>query len=410
MSTVPFRNVSGHSIDLSIAATIAGVTVSPPSATLAAGDELDVQLLVTAPVQSIPGVPAMGDVLVAVNGNQLLGRSLQLTTNGAVMTTSQQTLDFGESSVPASPLVRTFTVVNTGNEDGELMPNEPAAPYSLTSTGSVDIAGGTSQAVGVAFQPLDGSFDASLALSFSSNTCQPPPTSIALSGVGTGDAILVDHLVLDFGTATCGAAAATLPLTFTNNAATAQPLTFTVSGPGQSLFTAPVAPTLAPGPSMMTMMVTRNPLEPPLPVGNSSATLAIMAPALTTPTLVTLDQLISAPQLSLDASTITFNMVPEETNRQQNVQVTNSGNAVANVTVSQVLLASAVTVAVSPSSFQIPPGGMVTTTVSISTGNAVTSGSVVFELDAAGSCIAAPTLTVNYSVANGAGSGGSGGG
>jgi hypothetical protein len=402
MSTVPFRNIGTESISFAVASTVAGVEVTPASATLAPGAELDVQLVATAPTESIPGSPVIGNLLVAVNGNQqVLGRPLQLTTNGSVIATSAQTLDFGESSVPATSFVRTFSISNTGNEDVQLMPSNPTAPYTLTNASSVDLAPATSQTIGVAFQPLDGSFDSSVDFAFSpANTCQPPPSSIALSGVGTGDAILVDHLVLDFGTGTCGDAAVALPLTFTNNDAAAQPLAFSLTNNPGFTFVTDSAPTLAAGPSTTTINVTRNLLSPPHSPGPVAATLSIMAPALTGPTLVTLKQQISAPELTLNMSLIAYNPLPEFGGAQTAVQIFNTGNAVANVTVSPALQTFGTTsVSFTPSSFQIPPGGGTFGTVTVGAGNApVGPMSAYFHFTAAGTCIGSQVVEVAFSV------------
>ena len=137
---------------------------------------------------------------------------------------------------------------------------------------------------------IGGSFDQSLPLQFTNNTCQPPPSSIALSGVGTSDSILIDHLVLDFGTAGCGAQAATLPLMFTNEDTMAQPLQFTISGPQADLFEIDPAPTIAAGPaSMATVNVTRIELQPPLVPGPVTAILSkALAAALSMPVTVAL--------------------------------------------------------------------------------------------------------------------------
>jgi hypothetical protein len=401
-STVPFRNIGADSISFAIASTVEGIAASPESATLAPGAELDVQLVATAPSESIPGLPVIGNLLIAVNGNQqTLGRPLQLTTRGSVIATSAQTLDFGESSVPATSFVRTFSITNTGNEDVQLLPSNPTGPYSLTSPNSVDLAPEATQTIGVAFQPLDGSFDSSVDFEFSpANTCQPPPSSIALSGVGTGAAILVDHLVLDFGTGTCGDAAVVLPLTFTNNNAAAQPLAFSLTNnPGFTFLTDP-APTLAAGPSTTTIHVTRNLLSPPHGPGPIAATLSIMAPALTGPTLVTLKQQILAPQVTLSMSMINYNPLPEFGGAQTAVQIVNTGNAVANVTVSPAFTTFGTTsVSFTPSSFQIPPGGGTFGTVTVGAGNApVAQTSAFFQFTAAGTCTGSQFLSVSFSV------------
>ncbi len=402
-TTLPVRNVGHDSVDFELAATLGGVTATPSAATLAPGDEVDVQLVATALSESIPGIAALGDLLVAVNGGQPLARPLQLTTNGAVVSTLEQTLDFGESSVPASPLVRAFSVVNTGNEDAAVDPVAPAAPYSLfgPSAGSVDLAAGSTQMISVAFQPLDGSFDSTLALAFTGNQCQPPPTSVALSGVGTGDPILVDHLVLDFGSGACGASAESLPLTFTNNDPAAQPLTFGLIGNTGFTFGVDPAPTLAAGPSMATVMVTRNPLSPPHSPGLVTATLEIMAPALGTPTLVTLDQMISAPQLTLSTQQLVYNNLPEFGGAQTAIQIMNTGNAIANVTVSPASMTypGGTEVLFTPSSFQVPAGGGVMGTVTVGAGSApISTTTLIFELTADGSCNGSQSLSVTFSV------------
>jgi hypothetical protein len=401
MSTLPFRNVSSHSIDVSIAATVPGVSASPALVTLAPGEEADVQLVATAPSESIPGVVATGNLVVAVDGNRLLGRQLRLSTNGALITASEDTVDFGESSIPASPIVRTFTLVNTGNADAMVTPTAPAAPYSLASAGAITLGAGGSSAVGVSFQPLDGSFPSELALAFSSNTCQPPPTSIALSGVGTGDAILVDHLVLDFGSSNCDMPMpVALPLTFTNEAATAQQLGFTISGGRAFGYSTDPAPLLPPGPSMTTINVTRSQLLLPQSIGVQTSTLTVAAPALATPTLVTLKQTIVSPLLVLSMGSFTFNY-PKMSGTQQTVAITNQGNAVANVTVSpsSVLYPGTTYLGFSPSSFQIPPQGMAIGTVSFTSGTvAIPTTTLSFTFSAVGSCSGTQTLTVTFSV------------
>ena len=210
--------------------------------------------------------------------------------------------------------------------------------------------------------------------------------------------------MLDFGSAACGAAAVSLPLTFTNNAPAAQPLTFALVGNPGFTFGVDPAPTLGAGPSMATVMVTRNPLSPPHSPGLVSATLSITAPALSTATLVTLNQLVSVPQLMLSNSSLSYFGLPLNGGAQTAIQIMNTGNAIAKVTVSPASMtySDGTVVLFTPSSFQVPAGGMAMGTVTVGAGSTPLSLTTqVFELTAEGSCNGSQDLTVMFSVGGG---------
>ena len=148
-------------------------------------------------------------------------------------------------------------------------------------------------------------------------------------------------------------------------------------------------------------MATRNLIAPPQQPGTLTATLAITAPALAVATDVSLTEFISAPQLSLSKTTLAYNNVFEGDGGQTAIQITNTGNAVANVTVSpsSMTYPGGTVLSFTPSSFQIPPNMTAMGTVTLGAGSEeISTTTLTFQLAAVGSCNGSQSLSVTFSI------------
>ena len=406
--TLAIRNFSANAISYSAVSTIPGVTASPSAGEFPAGGTVELALEATVPLESIPASTIAGTLLIAA-GNDVVERDVVLTPEGALLDTSVLQLDFGEGTLGNSD-TRSITITNSGTAPIDLAPalrSTVPAPitatpvFALVNPDPVHVGPGATGNVAVQFAPDQlVSFTSSVDLAPSGSLCQMPLRPVNLSGAATMDEILVDHLTLDFGDAACGAPASTLPLRVTNNVvASSVMLTSTITGTAAGLFD-PVADAIVPAMGMVDLPITRAAIPATATPGGRSATLTVVAtggPGATK--VIALAQSITAPVLAFDRACIDVDMIAPHATVNRMITLTNTGNGVANVTsIPAEFVQGPLHVTISPSAFQIQPGGAIVLTAMVentsSLGIALVKGSPAFTFTAVGECGDPPILTL----------------
>lgn len=401
METVmPLRNVGEDAIHFTIETFAQGLTIAPSEGELPPHGSLDLQITVAAPPEADPGTILEGSIFV-VTEPEVIKRATRLTLHGAVLATSVQTLDFGELPL-FNTRVRTLVVSNSGDEATELTISPPATPSPyMFGTTPTPIAAASNTMIDVSYMPGTlGTNATTLPLSFTGTMCRPPPPSITLNGTATGDPILVDQLVLDFGTAACGTQAASLPFTLTSNLSQAQTMTFSASGSGASRFLLPANAPLPMGPNgMVTSQVTRTALNAPTGVGEVTAQMVATAVPDGTTKNILLRQKISAPIIRATSGFLGSQTMPTNTELSGAILIENLGNVTANViALPSGIMVDDVYFSITPSVFVVPPGGSTLVQVTIASGDTPRFVAQEFFFGSPGNCGAASAATVEISI------------
>jgi hypothetical protein len=397
---VMLRNFGTMPIAFEASTTIDGVSVMPPGGVVEPDVPFELTIVADASTQSIPGVAAEGSLVIATD-REILERTVRLTTAGALIE-ADETLDFGEIGVGQS-MVRSFDIRNVGTSAVDVTLTPPLqTAYSVPMT-SASIGAGELVQFNVSYAPqvLGPTSVASIALSYAGALCQVPPAEVVLSGIASGDPILISNTLLDFGSAACGPAASTLPVTLTSNLPQAQTVNAMITGPDANTFMMIPSGTLPAAPSgMLPIAVTRQPNFVPTPVGAKSATLTLTMNPSGVMKVVTLSHDVVAPVLETGIDAVDFGTVPVFSGTAFETYVTNNGNAVANVTVSPAVMQfpGGTQVHVSPSALQVEPGEQAPLIINLITGGQVITNNFMITLSAVGQCAPPSTIFVTFAV------------
>ena len=351
-ATLSMQNSTAAPIAFTCTSTVGALTVTPSSGTVAPGATVELVATAAAPLQSIPGASVDGDLVIQTDavGAEPIDLPIHLTTSGGVVVLDQSSLDFGQVQDNGTA-TRTLTLHNTGNATVMVSAGAFADPaYSITDATTVQLVGGGSGVFDVAFMPQQEEvFTDVLPLLVTGNLCRPAPSAVTITGAAIAGTILLDETTLDFGTATCGGGASTLGLTMTNLAG---PTTYAAAITAGAYDVAPTAGSLPAGDT--SLAITRQVVGVPTVPGPATGTLHL---DFTNPPQgedVTLRHNIVGPWLEVDQPAFDFGMVPNNASVDVTVQVSNTGNDIANVQIVPVGGASTRTT-VSPTAFQIPP-------------------------------------------------------
>jgi hypothetical protein len=369
-----------------ITSDVPGVTVAPTSGTVAAGDQVTVTVIALADPVGTPGVPMSGQLTIQTSDPSVppIAVPVTLTTVGGVLITDQSTLDFGQVTMSTAHSLA-VNLTNTGNS----MISITAGPFSdpaFTVTGATmfSLAPMASHAVDVQFDPpATQSYGYQLPLQVTGATCQPTPL-VNVTGVGSLDAVLLDHTTLDFGLVPCGSASAMKTLTIMNSNASTYPYTANVTVGGTKFSVSPTSGTVAAS-GNTSMMVTRAQVSIPTTTGAVAGNLHVVVTGPPNGTNdVVLQYQITGADLSASTTSLNFNDVDVNSSRSQMVVITNNGNQTANITVSN----SGSTEFTGPSAFQVAAGAMVAISITFHP-TAIGSVSADFTLSAPNRCSSA---------------------
>jgi hypothetical protein len=293
------------------------------------------------PVSAVPG--AYSDTLTV--HTDLVGDyphviPISESAQGAILAFDTQAIPFGEVPV-SSAQSSTFHVVNSGDLMAEVelasLPGDGGTSFAVTpSNGSV--GSGDSLTANATFAPSTAGMAAgSVVLTVAPGTvlCGELPQGLALSGTGENGGLTVSENVLTFGPTTCGTTSKPQSITLTNSGNAS--LTWSAGPANTSASPYAVSPTtgsLAAGDSV-SVVVTPGPIP-----AVSSVQQDFYADAVTfttdvvgdQPHVVTLSQTASGAILAFNPDSLSFGDVPLRKTRAATVQVVNTGNTVAHVT------------------------------------------------------------------------------
>lgn len=356
-STLSLQNSGSQPIMFDITSDVPGVTITPASGTVAAGDQVTISVMAMADAVGTPGVPMTGELTIQTNNPTVppISVPVTLTTVGGVLTTDQSTLDFGQVTM-ATAHSQSVNLTNTGNS----MLSVTAGPFTgqaftVTSASTFSLAPNASHPVDVQFDPpATQSYGYQLPLQVVGATCQPTPL-VNVLGVGSLDAVLLNHTSLDFGSVACGAASAMKTLTIMNSNASSYPYTASVTAGSPMFSVSPASGTvIASGDTPLT--VTRAAVSIPTTTGMITGNLHLVVTGPPNGTNdVALKYTITGASLSPSTNSVSFNDVDLNSSRSTMVTITNNGNQTANIMVN----VTGSTELTGPSSFQVGAGAMV---------------------------------------------------
>jgi hypothetical protein len=219
--TYSFENTGPVSVTWSAAVDSIFAIQGASSGTLApgAGGSLTIGAAAV-PATSTAGTAITGTLTITTNvpGFTSVKVPLQLTAQGGTLVLTPSTVGVGTVSVGSTGSLP-FSLENTGNAPVDVTFGAPTdSEFTLSYTGapaSATIApGATLLAAGVSFTPTGaGAKTATAAIQTTSALCASTLTAIPLSGTGTAVPLSIGPNPLDFGTTSCGKAAAAQQVT-----------------------------------------------------------------------------------------------------------------------------------------------------------------------------------------------------
>lgn len=225
-------------------------TVTPSSGTVPANNGAVTVTVATAaiPAQAYTALDGFGDTLTIVTdvANDVSHAiALHQTANGAILTFSQPSVDFGQ--VPVNNTANApFAILNDGNtsptvtlaSDNPKFTLDPASPLSVPGTAALFLTG--TYAPGTAVTPESASVQ--LSVDAGDPLCAPLPAALAMTGQGTSGSVSYSPVALDFGAVDCGATAAARTVTFRNAGNQAYTVTPALGRDAGSPFTVTMVP------------------------------------------------------------------------------------------------------------------------------------------------------------------------
>ena len=392
-------------ISIETSATIVGVQVTPAMATIDPGSGMGLGVTAMAAAESIPGSPFEGSVVLKTP-YELLERPIRFETKGGIATAGN--LDFGET-FNGTVATQQLLVQNSGNAPFDISASlTGGGQFALTgNVTSLHVEPGYSAPISVTFSPTvsgTGNQMQSAQFTYTGAMCQQPVASVVLTGVASGDLVLVDHTKLDFGTALCGTDAMTLPVTLLNRSMSIQDVLATISGPNANLYSSDGGTQIAAGtPTVATsavIHVTRLAIPTPDAPKAGSAVLDLDIKQAALVKHVDLTSVVAGSVLSVDTTDIDFGALSKGAAATRIVRLSNA-STLSTVTISptSVLGGGGAKLTVSPTTFQIGRGNVVPITFQFTAGGTSTEiPPTTFTFNAAGQCSVPPTVTVQGKV------------
>ena len=312
--------------------TSGDLTVTPATAMVSPGQVIELE--VRPALDRRPG-PIDASIVVA-SAQQLIEVPVSLVSTGALVLADRTVVDFGDQTVGQRG-DEVLVLRNDGNRDIEVVATIPSGPFQLAAAGSILIAPGAEEVVGVAFAPTAAEEAAGqLGLDYVGVLCARAPTAVALQGVGDASGVLLDQTTLTFEGAGCGAAATSKTVTLTNNVGAPVALAARIVGPDAARFGPPSLSAAAiPAGGVVTVTVPHlaMPTTLPLPLKDEDATLLVDVTIGMTivPKQVALSRRLLAPHLSLTPSALDFGTVPIGSIGILGVRMDNAGTTAASV-------------------------------------------------------------------------------
>ncbi len=184
---------------------------------LAPGDSVDITIAANAVAASAAAGQQLNDVLLIAHNDTSRGPielPVSLQAQGATLTLSPSSADFGLIPVGAAAPAIPLTITNTGNAPVDVALSSPdAGGLATTFAGgpaAVTLApGATLTDAAATFTPTGtAATTATAALSVTGAVCGASATGVTLKGQGTAAQALVSPATVDFGQTSCGEQAA----------------------------------------------------------------------------------------------------------------------------------------------------------------------------------------------------------
>ncbi len=347
--TSMFSISNGGTAPLSVTAATTGsaFAVSPTSLSVAPGGSGALVITGTVPGSATAGTALMGSLNLFTSdpAHANISVPLSVTPSGATVAfapSSPTTAAFPSTGGGATATPIALTLVNTGNGPATVTVGTPSDPqFSLSEVpSSGSLAPGATLTATAGFTPNVATVTMAMATStvtVSGATCGTSVSSISFSGdVAHADVAGWPTAPIDFGSAPCGGAAPPYKIIVLSN-----------SGGGDAHFTSVVlsgAPGFStgnmsgpiPAGGSFAFSVLAPAVPTPSPLTPITATLTIQTDADTSPHTITLTEEPQGAVLAFDTSPTpnfgSFGSVVLLQGATQNFNVTNMGNAAANVT------------------------------------------------------------------------------
>jgi hypothetical protein len=262
---------------------------------------------------------------------------LHQTAQGAILTLSQSTIDFGNVPI-ASSANATMSVVNSGNLQASISLVVGNTVFGGTPAGLSPVPAGSALNATLSFLPVViGAQSGSLELQGDAPDvlCAPLPDTVPLTGTGTNGAVALSASSLNFGLVDCGRTANPQLLVLANTGNGSVTWSTTLGKGSSSPFdVTPTGGIVAPG---GTALITVTPVAIPATATTSTDgfgdSLAIVTDVVAdSPHVIALHQTARGAVLSFAPAAIDFGLVSLNTTASNPFTIINSGNAPAGVT------------------------------------------------------------------------------
>ncbi len=322
--------------------------VSPNMGTVFASADAGLTLTVTP--QAVPAVAstaaeAFGDTFVittSIAGDSPHAITLHQTANGAVLSFSSPTVDFG--LVPIGDTASApVGVINDGNAAVGVSFSSNNSRFALNPFGPLSVDAGTSNSYTATFKP-DASMgketgDVRMMVADGGLLCSLLPAPLAMSGAGSTGSVSYTPIGLAFGTVNCGSTAPSQTVTFKNagnqNYTITPVLGIADGGASFSLLMNPASGVVASDGGTVVITV-----QPRLMPQDSPVTLNLFADTLTvttsvsgdSPHLIALSMTARGAIFGISTSSINFGATAVGGARTSQFTIDNTGNAPGDIT------------------------------------------------------------------------------
>ena len=272
-------------------------------------------------ITDIAGVPI---TINTVGNSTLIGGAPAVTLNPTTLAFGNQTL--GTTSAP-----QTVTLTNSGNAMLNITGITGSGDFAVTNTCSATLAAGANCTINATFSPtIEGNRTGQITVT---SDAASSPDSAALTGTGTVapmPAVTLNPTSLAFGNQTLGTTSAPQTVTLTNSGNAMLNITG-ITGSGDFAVTNTCSATLAAGANC-----TINATFSPTIEGNRTGQITVTSDAASSPDSAALTgtgTVAPMPAVTLNPTSLAFgNQTLGTTSAPQTVTLTNSGNAMLNIT------------------------------------------------------------------------------
>ncbi|HTJ46365.1 MAG TPA: choice-of-anchor D domain-containing protein [Kofleriaceae bacterium] len=339
-ATFTITNTGGAALTYSIAHSGTVFEAAPAQGTIAAGASQIFTVSAIVPVDSLPGTPLAGTLLVTTNlgGN---AKTIQLAANphGAYLTFTPASASFGDVEVSKSA-TQTITIANTGNASASIAIAAPidVDDYAVSFTDG-DLAPAAQRDATITYAPSGlGGTSTTAAITYTGPVCSAKPATLSMNGNGVPIGSVLVSGNVDFGSVACRTATtSTKTITLDNRGSATATWTAQLLGDTTDYSLSATSGSIA-GNTTATLDVTRLAIAIPTTAGARDATVRITTTVGGTPTThdVPVSQILYGPTLQWvngAPASIDFGFAPVGVTIGTSARVDNTSLYAADVTV-----------------------------------------------------------------------------